>query len=312
MTPGPNAMSADEHRLRAPSSVACAVVTISDTRTEADDHSGKLAAERLTAAGHVVARRCIIKDEPAQIRTLLSNLADEGQVQAVLLNGGTGISRRDSTFEAVDALLEKRLTGFGELFRQLSYAEIGAAAMLSRACAGVYRDLVVFSMPGSPAAVRLALDMLILPELGHVVGEMGRHRGEVLRDRECRHQHAPAADPPRPSPAGLPQHPQLIRPEQFACFQPDKMGKSTLFQSERILVGLNCFEPGQEHKLHAHAGMDKVYHVLEGRGKFLVEGEELPLEPGWMLIAPQGAAHGIRNCGDERLIVLTILAPAPG
>jgi len=108
------------------------------------------------------------------------------------------------------------------------------------------------------------------------------------------------------------EHPAPLRPEQYATFKPDKMGKSTLFQSERIMVGLNCFEPGQEHALHAHAGMDKVYHVLEGSGRFLLEDRELEMEPGLMLVAPEGVPHGIRNTGRARLVVLAILAPAPG
>ncbi len=107
------------------------------------------------------------------------------------------------------------------------------------------------------------------------------------------------------------EHPNAIRPEQHAVFKPDKMGKRTLFQSERMLVGLNCFEPGQEHKLHAHAGMDKVYQVLEGSGLFLLEDREIPMDAGVMLIAPDGVRHGIRNSGDVRLVVLAILAPAP-
>jgi mannose-6-phosphate isomerase-like protein (cupin superfamily) len=110
---------------------------------------------------------------------------------------------------------------------------------------------------------------------------------------------------------GTMQHPTPLRPEQHATFRPDKMGKATLFESQRILVGLNCFEPGQEHALHAHAGTDKVYHVLEGRGRFLLQGREEPMEPGVMLVAPEGVPHGIRNSGRERLVVLAILAPAP-
>ncbi len=103
-----------------------------------------------------------------------------------------------------------------------------------------------------------------------------------------------------------------IRPEEHAIFAPDKMGKATLFRSERIMVGLNSFEPGQEHALHAHSGMDKVYHVLSGRGYFLLEDREIPMEAGQMLIAPEGVAHGIRSDAAERLIVLAILAPSPG
>lgn len=109
----------------------------------------------------------------------------------------------------------------------------------------------------------------------------------------------------------LPAHPTAFRPAMFAEFRADKMGKTTLFESPRLLVGLNCFEPGQEHKLHAHAGQDKVYHVLAGEGAFLLEGREEPLLPGVMLVAPEGIPHGIRNTGRQRLIVLAILAPAP-
>ena len=107
------------------------------------------------------------------------------------------------------------------------------------------------------------------------------------------------------------EHPSLIRPEEHGVFSPDKMGKSTLFQSPRLLVGLNAFEPGQEHRLHSHAGMDKVYHVVAGRGRFLLEDREMPMATGDMLIAPEGVPHGIRNDGGERLLVVAILAPSP-
>jgi mannose-6-phosphate isomerase-like protein (cupin superfamily) len=107
------------------------------------------------------------------------------------------------------------------------------------------------------------------------------------------------------------EHPSAFRPESHAVFRPDKMGKATLFESRHLLVGLNCFEPGQEHALHAHAGTDKVYYVLEGEGAFLLEGRELPMRAGAMLVAPSGVPHGIRNGGRERLVVLAVLAPAP-
>jgi len=106
-------------------------------------------------------------------------------------------------------------------------------------------------------------------------------------------------------------HPMPFRPEEHAVYDDGRMGKSTLFQSDRLLVGLNAFEPGQEHRLHAHAGMDKVYHVLAGSGVFLLEGREEPMAAGTMLIAPEGMLHGIRNTGTERLLVLAILAPSP-
>jgi quercetin dioxygenase-like cupin family protein len=107
------------------------------------------------------------------------------------------------------------------------------------------------------------------------------------------------------------EHPSAIRPEEHAVFRADKMGKSTLFESPRILVGLNCFEPGQDHALHAHADMDKVYQVLSGDGEFLLDGRAIPMRRGVMLVAPQGVSHGIRNTGRERLVVLAILAPGP-
>ena len=108
------------------------------------------------------------------------------------------------------------------------------------------------------------------------------------------------------------EHPSAIRPEEHAVFDAAKMGKATLFRSERLLVGLNCFEPGQEHALHAHPDMDKVYQVLAGTGLFLLEKAEIPMEAGVMLVAPEGVPHGIRNTGSERLVVLAILTPAPG
>ncbi|MEE2673264.1 MAG: cupin domain-containing protein [Myxococcota bacterium] len=107
------------------------------------------------------------------------------------------------------------------------------------------------------------------------------------------------------------QHPQALRPEEHAVFNPEKMGKATIFESARILVGLNSFEPGQEHKLHAHEGMDKVYQVLAGTGVFLLEAQEIPMQPGLMLVAPEGVPHGVRNTGSERLVLLAILAPGP-
>jgi quercetin dioxygenase-like cupin family protein len=107
------------------------------------------------------------------------------------------------------------------------------------------------------------------------------------------------------------EHPEALRPEEHAVFNPEKMGKATIFESPRILVGLNSFEVGQQHKLHAHEGMDKVYQVLAGTGVFLLEGREIPMMPGVMLVAPEGVPHGVRNTGDARLVLLAILAPGP-
>lgn len=107
------------------------------------------------------------------------------------------------------------------------------------------------------------------------------------------------------------EHPTVIHPREHAVYSPDRMGKNTIFRSEHVMVGLNAFEPGQEHALHAHAGMDKVYHVVEGEGLFLLEAEDVPMRAGVLLVAPEGVPHGIRNTGTGRLLVLTILAPAP-
>ncbi len=164
-------MGVDEHRGKAPKSVNAAVVTISDTRTEADDLSGKAIAELLAEAGHRVLRRTVVKDDIREIQKVLRELIEDPGVQAVVMNGGTGIARRDVTLEAVAEFEEKRLPGFGELFRSLSYDEIGSAAMMSRAAAFVTEGKVVFCIPGSEKAVRLATGKLIAPELGHLVWE---------------------------------------------------------------------------------------------------------------------------------------------
>jgi molybdenum cofactor biosynthesis protein B len=167
-------MGVSDHKQHAPKSVRVFVVTVSDSRTEENDTSGRAAKELLTAAGHTVAGYRLLKDEPADVSALLRSIAEQHLADVVITSGGTGVSRRDSTYEAVAALLEKKLDGFGELFRMLSYAEIGSAAMMSRAVAGLYRGVVIFATPGSTAAVKLALEKLILPELGHLVFEKSR------------------------------------------------------------------------------------------------------------------------------------------
>jgi molybdenum cofactor biosynthesis protein B len=167
-------MGVGDHKQHAPRSVRVFVLTVSDTRTEDDDTSGHAAKELITAAGHTVAGYRVVRDEPAQVTALVRHVIDERLADAVVTSGGTGVSRRDSTYEAVVGLLDKRLDGFGELFRMLSFAEIGSAAMLSRAVGGLAGGVAVFAMPGSTAAVRLALERLILPELGHLVFEAHR------------------------------------------------------------------------------------------------------------------------------------------
>ena len=163
-----------QHKARAPAYAKVFVVTCSDTRTEATDEGGRFIRERLADLGHVHQGSLIVRDDPALITESLSKARAAG-AQVVLLTGGTGLSSRDSTFEAVTALLRRPLPGFGELFRALSFSEIGSAAMLSRAVAGVTAEgLVVFAMPGSPGAVRLACERLILPELTHLLEELAR------------------------------------------------------------------------------------------------------------------------------------------
>ena len=161
-------MSHQQHRQQAPGSVRCAVITVSDTRTPENDTSGQYMQQALTQVGHTVSAYTIVKDEPEEIRRLLTHFIQAEDTDAILLSGGTGLSPRDGTYEVVQSCLEKELTGFGELFRYLSYQDIGAAAMMSRATAGVARGTVIVSMPGSSAAVRLAMDKLILPELAHM------------------------------------------------------------------------------------------------------------------------------------------------
>lgn len=161
-------MAEDTHRSRRVEKVDCAVITVSDTRTEENDESGTLIRERLTSQGHVVSAHMIIPDDPDRVAAAVEAYCADRTTQAVLLTGGTGLSPRDSTYEAIAGLVDKTLDGFGELFRMLSYEEVGAAAMLSRAVAGVRQGTVVFALPGSVAAVRLAMDKLVLSELGHI------------------------------------------------------------------------------------------------------------------------------------------------
>jgi molybdenum cofactor biosynthesis protein B len=163
-----------EHRAHAPATVGCFVLTISDTRTPETDTGGAVIRELLQAAGHRVAGSAIVRDEPADVQRIVRERCQDPAVQVVITTGGTGITSRDATFEAIEALLERRLPGFGELFRMLSYQEVGPAAMLSRAQAGVLGGRIVVSLPGSPGACRLALEKLLVPELGHLVREVSR------------------------------------------------------------------------------------------------------------------------------------------
>ena len=168
------ASGVEAHRAAAPGSVHCAVLTVSDTRTPDTDTSGGLIREMLALTGHQIVAYEIVPDEPERIHAVLTDWIARDDVQAILSNGVTGIAARDTTYDAIAGLLNKRIDGFGELFRMLSWQEIGAAAMLSRAVAGVAGGTLVVAMPGSTAAVRLALTKLIVPELGHLVYEISK------------------------------------------------------------------------------------------------------------------------------------------
>lgn len=165
-------MSPHAHADAGPRHVGCAVITASDTRDESRDESGALIRALLEGAGHAVRSYRVVPDVPAAIRAAVAAAETDPEVRALLVNGGTGVAPRDRTFETMVALIERPLPGFGELFRMLSYRQVGAAAMLSRAVGGVRGRRVLFSLPGSPAAARLALEELILPELRHLIGQL--------------------------------------------------------------------------------------------------------------------------------------------
>lgn len=167
-------MSVHEHKADAPGRVRCFVLTVSDTRTEATDASGRAIRDLLNEAHHLVCGYAIVRDDPGSVRSTVQARLDAGDAQVIITTGGTGITSRDSTYEALEHLLHKRLDGFGELFRMLSFHDIGAAAMLSRATAGIVNRTALFLLPGSEAAVRLAMSRLIIPELGHVVQQLSR------------------------------------------------------------------------------------------------------------------------------------------
>jgi len=164
----------EEHQKQGPQSVRCAVITVSDTRTLETDSGGQTVIHHLTAAGHQVIAREIIPDDPARMKPLLLALQARDDIDAILMTGGTGISSRDQTFETVSALLTKPLPGYGEIFRMLSYQDIGPAAILSRAIGGLLGRKILLTMPGSPAAVKLAMEKIIVPQLPHLMREASR------------------------------------------------------------------------------------------------------------------------------------------
>ena len=166
-------MAYDQHKNQAAGVVArCAIITLSDTRTDATDTSGKTIRDLLAHAGHEIAHYQIIRDEPAELDKLLIDLLHRDSIDAILTNGGTGISRRDQTISVITTHLDQPLPGFGELFRMLSWEQIGSGAMLSRAVGGIAKGKIVFAMPGSTKSVDLAMTKLILPELKHLIFEL--------------------------------------------------------------------------------------------------------------------------------------------
>jgi molybdopterin adenylyltransferase len=167
--------SVEEHREAAPKQIRVAVLTISDTRTPETDSGGNVIVELMREAGHEISRREIVKDDAPRIKEVLEGLVANGDVDAVVTTGGTGISARDTTFEIASRMIDKKLDGFGEIFRMLSYEEIGAAAMLSRAVAGAVGSKFLACLPGSRNAVRLAVEKLLVPEISHVVFELRKH-----------------------------------------------------------------------------------------------------------------------------------------
>lgn len=167
--------STEAHRAAATDGVGFAVLTVSDTRTRDDDTSGRLIREHLDFRGHDLRGYEIVPDEEFRIRAVMEEWLDNSAIDAIIVNGGTGIAGRDVTYPTISSLIEKEMPGFGEIFRMLSWQEVGAASMLSRATAGVCHNTVIFSLPGSANAVRLALEKLIGPELGHVVHEIKKH-----------------------------------------------------------------------------------------------------------------------------------------
>ncbi|MFA5772288.1 MAG: MogA/MoaB family molybdenum cofactor biosynthesis protein [Thermoplasmata archaeon] len=167
-------MGVKEHKCHALKSVKCAIITMSDTRTVETDESGKYILESLKANGHEVVSYMVLKENVPEIQKEVQRILQEKSVQAIITNGGTGVSKRDITIEAMLPQLEKTIDGFGEIFRALSYKEIGSAAIMSRAIAGTCRGVAIFCLPGSINAVKLAMDKLIIPELGHIVWELSK------------------------------------------------------------------------------------------------------------------------------------------
>jgi molybdenum cofactor biosynthesis protein B len=254
-----------EHRRHAPAKVKVAILTVSDTRTEADDEGGRILREALCGAGHEVVHQAIVKDEPRDVRERVEALLRDRAAEVVVTTGGTGVSARDTTYEALIGLMEKKLDGFGEIFRSLSFGQVGAAAMLSRAVAGtVAGGGVVIALPGSPDAVRLAVEKLIVPELGHLAKLARRPEKDSARAARASFESEP---PPRAA-AGLGQSPAERLADDLAAIavrHPALEVPSTvmaLYAAVRTEVEAERGEPALRHVPRFGAGARACYAEL--------------------------------------------------
>ncbi len=299
-------MSHTEHRAAAPAALRCAVLTLSDSRTEATDSSGKILRDALAAAGHSVADYRVIREDPGELRLAVLSIAEKGGVDALLVNGGTGISPRDGTFEELEGLLEKRLEGFGEIFRALSFQEIGPAAMLTRATAGIFRGMVVASVPGSPHAVRLAWERLLAPELPHMVSVA---RGPNPRPPAPAEPPAPPAVKKAVRVAGASRHlgpveveeaeelgtaPTLapapaVRPWSVRSLAEVAVSEEGGARLRRLLDGPEMAALGAEHVALGARGVlapepsersESLLFMLKGGGTFEADGKSRAVKPG--------------------------------
>lgn len=294
-------MSHTEHQAAAPARLRVAVLTLSDSRTPGTDSSGKYLRDRLVAAGHDVADYRVVREEPGALRLALLSYADRGNLDAVVCNGGTGISPRDGTYEALEQLLEKRLDGFGELFRALSFQEVGASAMLSRACAGLLQGLVVVAVPGSPAAVRLAWEKILEAELPHMVGVA---RGPDPRAAEAKQAAIEAPKKPKVGSAKSPKSDPPARPWKIKHLaeipHEDIYGARIIRTLERdelpqvgadyVIVGPGCaLEP------HRHEKSESFLFIVKGSAIVDLEGEKRTVQAGDFIYVPPKVFHGFET-----------------
>lgn len=303
------------HAAAAPTALQVAVYTLSDTRTPSTDESGAWLRGAIERAGHVVADYRVVRENPGALRQALANAAARGDLHAIVCSGGTGLSPRDGTFEAVQGLLEKELPGFGELFRALSFAEVGARAMLSRATAGLMQGCVVVALPGAPAAVRLGWEQILREQLPHMVA--------VARE--------PAAAPPAAAPAKgatgeiLGRGPDGTR---RALAPPTRPGKikhlheipfediygariiRTLERDELPAVGADYVIIGPRASLdpHRHEVAESFLFIVKGRARVSLDGEVHDVRAGDFIYVPEKVFHGFETL-DEPCEFYSIQSP---